>query len=189
MKKSLPNIFSISRAVIAPIVFFLLISGKPLAIGSACVLFFAEAVTDFLDGWWARRYNAQSEWGSFFDPLADKFLTTAAFLGFVIMDIVPLWMVIVIFLRDLTATFMRIIGDKLNKKFTTSYIAKFKTLLQMVFIMFILILLFLSNYVQEPIFTSNINLIIYSDYVYISMLFLTILSIWTVIEYFYKIFR
>ncbi len=149
------------------------------------IVFAVAAFTDFFDGYLARRMNATSEWGAFVDPLADKFLTTSAFIAFVIIKLVPLWMVVIVLLRDFLTTMMRLIKIS-NKKIKTSKIAKIKTTLQMIFIYLLLLLytIYLNSKGNTAIFLKNI---IYSDYVYYSMLFITIFAIISLIDYLYQL--
>jgi len=61
-------------------------------------IFFVAALSDWYDGWLARKFNYITEWGKFMDPLADKILTSTAFIGFVLVGLLEWWMVAVIFL-------------------------------------------------------------------------------------------
>ncbi|MFC2130338.1 CDP-diacylglycerol--glycerol-3-phosphate 3-phosphatidyltransferase [Bacteroidota bacterium] len=185
---NLPNIISMIRVIIAPFFLYFLVWGGKGGVELACFLYFIGSATDFFDGWLARKYHEVSNLGKFVDPLADKILTTAAFAAFVLLDIVELWMVIIILLRDFGTTFLRLYADIAGKPIRTSLLAKWKTFLQMVFIAYILILLLLK---ETEGFTNNIlgmapeevNLLIYSFSIYIVMLLLTLLTIWTAGEY------
>ncbi|MGB5287776.1 MAG: CDP-alcohol phosphatidyltransferase family protein, partial [Ignavibacteriaceae bacterium] len=98
------------------------------------------ALSDWYDGWLARKFNYITSWGKFWDPLADKILTSAAFIGFAIVDLIPWWMVVIIVGRDVIITLLRVFADMKNYVFTTSYYAKWKTMLQMIFLYYLLIL-------------------------------------------------
>jgi CDP-diacylglycerol--glycerol-3-phosphate 3-phosphatidyltransferase len=172
--------------LISPVFFFLIISENSILIQVGCILFVIGAMTDWLDGWWARRFNAATAWGSFIDPLADKFLTTSAFISFVIMDIIPLWMVLIIVVRDILTTLMRIIADRFNKPVVTSFSAKMKTFIQMLFIVVILCLIYLKTIFTSPDALKYLEASLHSLMVYYSMLAITILTLWTIIEYFFQ---
>lgn len=172
MKYNLPNMVSLSRIVISPFFLMLLISGDKFKIKISVILFIVGAITDYLDGWLARKYHQVSSWGKFFDPLADKVLTTSAFVAFVIMGIIPGWMVSVIILRDLATTWLRKIGEKRGKPVDTSRSAKTKTFLQMGFIAYILSLL-----------AFDLTNVLYSDFTYWFMFVLTGYTVWTLVEY------
>ncbi len=172
MKYNLPNMVSLSRIVISPFFLMLLISGDQFKIKMSVVLFIVGAITDYLDGWLARKFHQVSSWGKFFDPLADKVLTTSAFISFVIMGIIPMWMVSVIIFRDLATTALRKVGEKRGKPMETSKSAKTKTFVQMGFIAYILSML-----------AFDVNEVVYSEYTYWFMLFLTAYTVWTLVEY------
>ncbi len=183
MKLNLPNIITLSRIVISPVFFFMILSSDPLIQQLACLLFLLGAITDSIDGWYARRYNEVTEWGKFVDPLADKFLTTAAFLAFVFMSIIPLWMVIIVIIRDFGTTFLRIYADRNHINMKTSVTAKTKTTLQMLFIAYILSLIFIRNANTTVTDPFNMNSWIYSPLTYYTMLLITIFTVWSLLEY------
>lgn len=113
-------------------------------------IYIVAALTDWYDGWLARKFNYITSWGKFWDPLADKILTSIAFVGFALVDLIPWWMVGIIVGRDVIVTLLRVFADMKNYQFTTSYYAKWKTMLQMIFLYYLLIL-----YVAQ--FTPEIN--------------------------------
>jgi CDP-diacylglycerol---glycerol-3-phosphate 3-phosphatidyltransferase len=186
MRMTLPNIISLLRLIIAPIFFFLIISNDSEFVRLAVFLFILGAFTDYIDGWLARKFEVVTSLGKFVDPLADKFLTSAAFLAFVILKIVPLWMVLIIIIRDFCTTFLRVYTDYMNKQIVTSYSAKWKTFLQMLFITYLLILIYLRYSTLFHIPDVIINSILFSIYTWIGMLILTLITFWTLVEYLIK---
>lgn len=104
-------------------------------------IFAVAVVTDFFDGYLARLYSAQTEYGVFLDPLADKFLTFAGFICLPFLDPsqFPWWAVGVIVFRDVFVTAMRILADYRNVSMDTRLTAKFKTLSQMFFLYLVLL--------------------------------------------------
>ncbi len=147
----------------------------------ATIIFFIAAITDTLDGWLARKLNAVSKWGEIVDPLIDKVLTFLAFVAFANTKIVEIWMVAIIIARDVITTVLRM-AFFTNKNIPTSKSAKFKTFIQMSFIFIILILQSLNE-----LTIYNYNDIIYSDWTYYTMLGITVLTVWTMLEYLLKI--
>jgi len=184
---NLPNLLSLSRIVMAPILYFLLLSEVPLLIKLGCFVFLIGALTDYFDGWTARRFRLVSDWGRFVDPLADKVLTLFALLAFVQLGIIPFWMFAIIAFRDISTTLLRVYSSSIHFEMKTSSSAKLKTFLQMLFITFILLLLFLLNTSIFVSFVETINLIIFSKFTYFSMLILTIITILTMFEYIFGI--
>jgi CDP-diacylglycerol---glycerol-3-phosphate 3-phosphatidyltransferase len=180
---TLPNIITILRFLISPIFIILLLNDSTLFVQLACILFVLGAISDFLDGWIARKNKSVTQIGVFLDPLADKFLTSSAFIAFSIMGLINWWMVTIVIIRDLGTTLLRLYADSIKKSIVTSYSAKLKTFLQMVFIIFILTLIYLSKMELGNVINKNISSLIDPNYLYYPMLFLTIFTIWTAFEY------
>ncbi len=183
MNYSLPNIISFSRIIIAPIFYVLLTNNDVKSINIACVIFTIGALSDYFDGMLARLRKEVSDFGSFFDPLADKVLTSAAFFAFVSMNIIPLWMIVIITTRDIITTLLRLYADTLGTPIITSKAAKTKTFVQMVYILIVLIyLIILNNSSMLIIIIDHKSTIEYS--IYLAMLGITILTMYTSVEYF-----
>lgn len=180
---NVPNIFTIIRIVLSPLCLICFLSGDSFLIQIGCILYLFAASTDYIDGWIARRFKAFSKMGSFIDPLADKILTTSVFISFVVMEILPLWMVLIVIIRDFLTTFLRVQADKNNQTMKTSLTAKWKTFLQMIFIAYLIVLIFLLNMNISTDANLKIRNLIFSNSVEIIMLILTLFSIWTIIEY------
>lgn len=139
--KALPNILSGVRIILA-LVFVFLYTRPDLFWQTLSIAVFAiAAVTDFFDGYIARHYEAESKSGIFLDPLADKVLTFSGFvcLPFISAHIFPWWGVLLIILRDTTITLLRIFAETQNTEVKTSYSAKVKTAVQMIFLYFSII--------------------------------------------------
>jgi len=137
---TLPNQLTILRIILSPIFLFFFLSDVIWMKQVSVLIYIVAALSDWYDGWLARKFNYITSWGKFWDPLADKILTSMAFIGFAIVQLIPLWMVIIIVGRDVLITLLRVFADMKNLVFTTSYYAKWKTLLQMVFLYYLLIL-------------------------------------------------
>jgi cardiolipin synthase len=100
--KQIPNALTLFRLVlIAPFLVFLFQHQYQYAF----YLFVLAGFTDGLDGWLARHFHWQSSLGSFIDPLADKLLIASSFISLAILGVLPWWLVILVFLRDLTISF------------------------------------------------------------------------------------
>ena len=185
MTMNVANIFSLLRILLSPVFFVLFITGGNTEIIIGSVILFIAAITDFFDGWFARKYHEVTKTGKFIDPLADKFLTSFAFIAFAIMNIIPFWMVVIIILRDILTTVMRIFAVSGGIHIKTSWPAKTKTFLQMLFIAYIVFLLFLRSIASEIYNQQLLNKLIFSDLSYFIMLMLTVLTVWTALEYIY----
>jgi CDP-diacylglycerol---glycerol-3-phosphate 3-phosphatidyltransferase len=161
----------------------MLISGSDTGVIIGSVLYLIAALTDFFDGWFARKYHEVTITGKFIDPLADKFLTSFAFIAFSILGIVPWWMTIIIILRDIMTTVMRVLAGSGQLVIKTSWPAKTKTFIQMIFIAIVLIILFIIAVIDDPQIIAFLNSIIYSDITFLIMLAITGLTVWTAAEY------
>lgn len=141
----LPNAVTIARGLAGPIGAFLLLESRyagvelqnealsnSYAIASGLVLLFA-ALSDGLDGWLARRLNAESAMGALLDPIADKVLVGSYLVAFVVITNIDLWLalpVAIILARDLTITGLRLNAAE-PAVLTVTNDAKIKTALQM----------------------------------------------------------
>lgn len=138
---NLPNRLTLLRIVlIIPFIAFLLLSGngsmffKILAFG----VFMAASITDFLDGYIARKYNLISDFGKLMDPLADKILVLGALILFVELQYIPSWMVIVIISREFLVTGIRTLAASKGEVIAAGMSGKLKTTTQMIAILIII---------------------------------------------------
>ncbi len=117
----------------APVFLILFLQEDLLLRGISLIVFGVAAITDFLDGYYARRYEVESEFGIFMDPLADKFLTFAGFVCLPFLDPTqfPWWGVAIIVIRDLSITGLRIYTKRREITLQTRNTAKAKTAIQM----------------------------------------------------------
>ena len=134
--KRIPNILSASRIVLAPLFFYLYLQDTVTLAALGMAVFIFAAITDYLDGYYARRYKVTSNLGKFLDPLADKILTFAGFicLPFIEATQFPWWIIGIIVFRDLFVTGMRVWANHTGTSMNTLYSARVKTLVQMVFL-------------------------------------------------------
>jgi cardiolipin synthase len=103
----------------------------------ALYVYILAGMTDGLDGWLARRFNWQTPMGQFLDPLADKLLVATSFIALGVLNILPWWLVVLVFLRDLTISvgaflWAYLIDRKSN--FPPSFISKWNTCFQLVLV-------------------------------------------------------
>ena len=183
----LPNQLTILRIVLTPVFLYLFISDDLLMKQISLAVFIVAALSDWYDGWLARKFNYITEWGKFMDPLADKILTSAAFIGFVLVGLLEWWMVVIILIRDFTITILRIYADRKGLVFTTSYYAKWKTLLQIVFLYYLLII-YVGSVTPElnKMFTEEFQALLNPDLLYFIMLLITIITVHSGLFYIYK---
>jgi CDP-diacylglycerol--glycerol-3-phosphate 3-phosphatidyltransferase len=183
----LPNQLTVLRIILTPIFLYFFLSDDPVMIQISSVIFVIAAITDWYDGWLARKFNYITDWGKFLDPLADKILTLTAFYGFVVIDVIPFWMVIIIIIRDMGITLLRIYAEIKKKSFATSRSAQWKTFIQMFFLYYLLIIYTLRTI--EPVYNSNtwlFDLLFEKEMIYYIMLVITIFTLYTGIQYLVK---
>jgi CDP-diacylglycerol--glycerol-3-phosphate 3-phosphatidyltransferase len=134
-----PNILTLFRIAIAPLFVVFLFKEGVWPRYAATLFFLCAALSDFYDGYLARKRGTVTRLGRFLDPLADKILTSAAFISFAILKIVAVWMVYVIVLREIAITGLRIYSLSRKNPLITSRLAKWKTSIQMTVIFIILL--------------------------------------------------
>jgi len=132
MQKYLPNILTLSRIVVIPVfVLFFYIEGH-FSQQVAAWLFAAASITDFIDGWLARKWKVQSKLGRFLDPIADKLLVATAIIMLVKIDRADVIPAILILCREILVSGLREFLAELNVSVPVSRLAKVKTGVQMV---------------------------------------------------------
>lgn len=132
VKMTLANIITIGRIVLVPIFLVILLTEMENKELIAFGIFLVAAVTDAVDGYFARKYDQITELGKFLDPLADKLLVAGALLALVSMDRVATWVAAVIIMREIFITGFRFYFMVKDSAFSASWLAKKKTLFQII---------------------------------------------------------
>lgn len=183
MKMNLPNKLSLFRICLVPFFMFFIacpVLGEIWSRIVAALIFIIASLTDMIDGKIARKYNLITDFGKFIDPLADKFLVFGAFItmlarysetlkGFVVVTTV-------VFFRELAVTSMRLlVVNSSGTVIAASYLGKIKTVSQIVCIVTILL---------EPVIFQKIEFFNkYHPLSYITMVFMTVMTLWSGIDY------
>ncbi|MEK6607969.1 MAG: CDP-diacylglycerol--glycerol-3-phosphate 3-phosphatidyltransferase [Myxococcota bacterium] len=136
---NLPNIITMFRIAVIPLVLVFIDNASPLRSFIATVIYTAACVSDFLDGWLARRRGLISVLGKFLDPLADKLLVMATLVWMVERERAPAWLVVVLLAREFAITGLRSIASTEGIVIAASEGGKYKTALQMVGILGLII--------------------------------------------------
>lgn len=126
---NLPNKLTIGRVVVVPVFMAAYMLGHYYI---ALVLFLIASLTDFLDGYLARKNNLVSNFGKIMDPLADKVLVYSALCLMVEDHVVPGWMLVVILAREFTIAGMRAVAAAEGIVIAAAWSGKIKTVLQMI---------------------------------------------------------
>jgi CDP-diacylglycerol--glycerol-3-phosphate 3-phosphatidyltransferase len=178
---TLPNLLSLFRIAIIPILVYLLTFHDPLSSALTALLFLIASLTDYFDGYLARRNRSVSNLGKLLDPLADKLIVVAVLIMLAAMDRpgepgVPAWLVVVVVARETAVTVIRGIALTEGIVMEAEELGKYKLILQ-AFAVFGLLL-------HYPFFGV--------DFYVAGMYFLvvsTVVALWSGVNYQVKFFR
>jgi len=144
---NLPNALASLRILLAPLMFWVILNPQIFTDNGfdvswnyyfASLLFVLASVTDFFDGYIAREWNQMTMLGAILDPLADKMLTLAAFLGLMMIGQASAWAIYIIIVRELFITGIRTVAVSEGLEVKASWAGKVKTVAQMIAIGFLL---------------------------------------------------
>ena len=166
---NLPNKLTVLRMVLVPffVAALLLSKTNDSLKWVALALFVIASLTDFADGYIARKYNLITNFGKFMDPLADKILTISGMICLIELGRIPSWIVVIIVAREFIISGFRLVAAENGVVIAANYWGKFKTTFQM-----IMIILMIMNIPQLQIVTNIVMWI---------ALALTLISLWTYI--------
>jgi len=182
---TLPNLLTLFRIFVTPL-FFILFFYFPTKVFSllASLLFALASLTDFLDGYIARRWNLETSLGKFLDPLADKLLVAVALIMLIPLDRVPSWMVAVIIGREILVTGLRVVAVTEGLVISASRLGKYKTVLQILSVISLLIHYEYQLNIQSSYFLINFH------EMGMGLLWLAMfVTVWSGIDYFRKFFK
>ncbi len=171
---NVPNRLTVLRVAMIPLfVVAMLWHQLPYSDYIAAALFIGACITDFLDGYIARKHNLVTTFGKFMDPLADKLLVCAALICFLAEDNpeMPAWVVIIIISREFIISGFRLVAAEKGVTIAASYWGKFKTVVQMAMSIVLII------HFNHPWFRIIDLILIYTS------LILTVISL---VDYIYK---
>ena len=170
----IPNYLSLLRIILTPIFTIAMLQNTFLYKLISLKIFFLASLSDFLDGYIARKYNFVSTFGKSIDPISDKILVISSFIVLSIFypSIVPFWVLFLIVLRDILVTVLRYYRLNKSSDFKTSFIAKRKTLVQIIIIHLILIF-----HIIDPGYIVN------NEYLYYMVLSSVLLSWFSAFDY------
>lgn len=169
---NLPNKISIARIILIP--FFIFFMLGPIELGTflgmkkgmfiALVIFVVASLTDWVDGYLARKLNLVTNLGKFMDPLADKLLMTAGFVAFVQLGLAPAWIVILILAREFAVTGLRTVAASEGVVIAAGSSGKIKTTIQIITI--IVLFLNINTYLNSVMLWASAIITIYSGIEY-----------------------
>lgn len=143
---NLPNKLTVLRLILVPFfVFFLLMPSIPHHFLAAFLIFAAASYTDHLDGKIARKRNMVTDFGKFADPLADKILVFSAIACFIQLGLTSAPVLIITAAREFTVTSVRLVASSKGKVVAANIFGKIKTVSQMIAILVIMLLQYISE--------------------------------------------
>jgi CDP-diacylglycerol--glycerol-3-phosphate 3-phosphatidyltransferase len=183
--RALPNLLSLLRIGLVPVLVIVLMWPTPGARALAAGVFLVACITDFLDGWIARRQGMTTPLGQILDPLADKLVVSAVLIMLAAMPPeprVPAWMVVVIVLRELLVTGLRSVALRRGVVVPAQELGKYKMILQ-VFALEALIIQY-----RYAIPGTSVGL----DFHAAGMVFLwmaLVVAVWSAVDYHVRVLR
>ena len=162
MKLNLPNKLTVARIIATPVFMIALMLDFPFHYFVALFIFIAASLTDMFDGKYARKHNLVTDFGKFLDPLADKMLTTAAFIGLLAKGagIWMEWILFIVLFREFAVSSIRLVAVSSGGKVIAANIwGKLKTVLQMAAIIYTLFALGLCSILAAPAFELILMLV------------------------------
>lgn len=138
---NLPNKLTVLRVLLIPFFVLFMLTGLGGSAGKyiALAFFVVASITDFLDGYLARKNNLVTNFGKFMDPLADKLLVCAAMICLIQTGKLASWIVIVIISREFIISGFRLVASDNGIVIAASYWGKFKTVSQMIMIILLIL--------------------------------------------------
>ncbi len=179
---NLPNKLTVVRIILAPLFLALALCEFPFHYAASLIVFIAAALTDMFDGKIARARGLITNLGKFLDPLADKMLTTAAFLLFLVTGQMNIWGLMLVLTREFMVTSVRLLAAKDGTVIAASIWGKTKTVAQFIAIIYTLTALEFSTWQTTllggfslPSAVFEVPLIIGQVFIWISVV-LTVVS-------------
>ncbi|MEX3621052.1 CDP-diacylglycerol--glycerol-3-phosphate 3-phosphatidyltransferase [Viridibacillus arvi] len=181
---NIPNRITVSRVLLIPVFVLLMLMdfgwGQMTVLGATmpiehfvgAVIFIIASITDWVDGYYARKYNLVTNMGKFLDPLADKLLVSAAFILLVELGTAPAWVVIIIISREFAVTGLRLILAGGGEVVAANQLGKIKTWAQIVAI---------SALLLNNIFFTMFSIPFADIALYVALFF----TVWSGVDYFY----
>ena len=134
-----PNRITITRVALIPVIVVLLQFDAPVCRALALAAFLVASLTDWLDGYIARRFQIVTNFGKFLDPVADKLLVLCTMIALCGMGRFPAWVCIVVLFRELAVDGLRMVAVEQGRVIAAGKLGKIKTALQMVTLILVLL--------------------------------------------------
>ena len=183
---NLPNLLTLARVAAVPLIVIIMLSDTREAGFWAAAIFGAAAVTDFIDGWLARKWGVVTVLGKFLDPLADKLIVMAALIMLIPSGRIPAWAVFLVLAREIIVTGLRSIASSEGIVIDASDLGKYKTIYQMVAIPGLLLHYDYYWFFGVRSELLHVNMHNFGMFFFVIAL---VLTLWSGFDYLYKFFR
>jgi CDP-diacylglycerol--glycerol-3-phosphate 3-phosphatidyltransferase len=177
--RSIPNLLTLLRILCIPLVGWLLTYPGPKEAWAAMFIFLFASLTDFLDGWFARRYGLVTALGKLLDPLADKLLVISVLIMLAVLDRdpgIPGWLLVVVVGREFAVTGLRSIAAADGIVLPADTTGKAKMLLQTIGVHFLIV-----HYVYLGVSFHEIGIIL--------LTLAAVVGVWSAVGYHVEVFR
>ena len=177
--RALPNLLTLLRILAIPLVGWLLTHPGPREAWTAMFVYLVASLTDFFDGWIARRFGLVTALGKLLDPLADKLLVISALLMLAVLDRkpgIPGWILVVIVGREFAVTGLRSIAASEGIVLGADATGKAKMLLQTIGVHFLIV-----HYVYLGVSFHEIGMIL--------LILAAVVGVWSAVGYHIEVFR
>ncbi|WP_075189229.1 CDP-diacylglycerol--glycerol-3-phosphate 3-phosphatidyltransferase [Maricaulis sp. W15] len=151
-----PNLLTASRIALVPFLFLALSMDSTTGLVFALALAITAEVTDMLDGWVARRFNQQSDFGAQFDPLADSLYRIGAFTALAAGGLIPVWTIIVFAWRDVLVSYARLMMQSKGRAVGARLSGKLKAIVQGVAIIALLAVPLVPASLVDPALVASL---------------------------------
>ena len=178
---NISNKLTFLRIILAFVCIGLILGNTLGTLVVAFLIFIIASITDFFDGYLARKKNIVSDLGKIIDPIADKILTIGVFLGFLQLGIINAWMVSVIMFREFIITALRLYSLNKGVVLEAKWFGKNKTISQITAIITIFITLILGK-----ISASGFVLFLYNRAIPVLMWYVVLITLFSGIYYFWE---
>lgn len=186
---NLPNTITIFRIFLVPFIVVIILTKIPNWEFFGLGIFIIGMVSDFLDGYLARKYNQKTSLGALLDPIADKLLISSVFISLVEIQIVPAWVVVVIVSREFLVSGLRLVALEKSILIPAGRLGKYKTLTQTIAI---ILLIFQYKLDEYFLWIFNFRIEIFSVLARTMLWVVIVFSIFSMVDYFnkfYKVFK
>lgn len=176
---NVPNLLSVSRMVLTIPAVLLLLDGGPLALLIAIILLNYLELSDAADGYIARKWKQVTDVGKLLDPMFDSLCRFTVFATLMAMDVLPLWMLLIFFYRDMSVSYYRAFAAQRDVTMAARISGKVKAVVQGVGVLLVCVMMFSQHLQQDPQpFSDTVFYTVFSVGLLLCVIFMVGFRIW-----------